>query len=1090
MTEDIDHEVEDRSNVTVAIRLKPPEDSSEDFKETFDATHTTVTVRDPLSRGRSEHHFRFSRVFTPEHGQEPVFDFVARPLIGQLLRGFNSCCFAYGQTGSGKTHSVFGEGNAEKRGMLARSIEYLFEKIEELARSMEVGMAVSFAEVYLDSVRDLGRFYVEKHGVGQPKRQRGVSECAIDGGHGVADVNGRRRAKTSHDDMDVTDTYLNQDLEIHESPQGLVYVEDLSLIPVSNIRDVLEVANLGVKMRATYETRLNARSSRSHTIFTLSVAQKSKNTKGGGIIASAVNFVDLAGSERLARSQSEGRRFQEAVVINTSLSALGKVVLALASNHRSHVPYRDSKLTRMLQNSLGGNSYTTLLATIDPSVRNYEESLNSLLFADRCKNVQNKPVQSASSEEGNSQGRTVRILMAELVELKRKLEMRPMAISPAIGSSSAPKSPQHQQQHQLQQQQQQQQQVQQAHARASDAGCIGDVVASDGSGKDVAQGGIVASNIAALDTMLAEDAAGGIGASAAKVAAQELQVAASASSGVHVASADASAPSAPVIAAEGITAPLGPAATRDIERLAQTLAAEQSVSQEKAALQGAKFGAAAVARTKESKQQAELMRQAKERLQMERMQTREICGKVDKAEEHVEQAWQEFYERDLERRHRVAELKKNIQEREAEIKRCTCSLHYVNTIVVRDNQNDIDSRDQFTTEVMKSRKSKLRNVPRELQQDTSDPSVVAQLDCEATMRLEARRNRSSNDIRALRESHGDDQCMFDAQQQRRLNSQEIECESVAAELELVTVSSRQSQQELHADLISAHDLIQQLRRLLNELSSGRTPAQQKTGVRRPQWELKELQTLLRGVDDDRDSNMLLDETALRKLRAGVAEIRKQLTRSQRVASTVPLAAPLVPTPATAPQSAIVGTGCGTIALAPSSARIIPADPAIGAVVGPNKVGTNDVWDAEEFARDFCKGAEDTARGLATDTMSLHHLDQGRLRSLCLALWRRVLMTPDARETEKLRLREEIAKELGCHSRVDQIRQLEQDLASYEVRVKIEEERVHQLGIALTCRSFGHKAAGSGAKGAAAVKIGRGGLPGRRPASAGPGARWC
>merc|ERR1712039_273768 len=111
------------------------------------------------------------------------------------------------------------------------------------------------------------------------------------------------------------------------------------------------------------------------------------------------------------------------------------------------------------------------------------------------------------------------------------------------------------------------------------------------------------------------------------------------------------------------------------------------------------------------------------------------------------------------------------------------------------------------------------------------------------------------------------------------------------------------------------------------------------------------------------------------------------------------------------------------------------------------------------------------------------------QSVCLALWRRARMTAAARESEKLRLREEVAKELGCHSRVDQIRQLERDIASYQVRIRVEEERAHQLGIALKCCTLGGKVAGSGAKAAAAVKAGRGGQFGRRPASAGPRARW-
>ncbi|CAE7451019.1 KIN14S [Symbiodinium natans] len=109
-----------------------------------------------------EHNFTFDRVFSPDDGQEAVFEVVAKPLVDNLLDGFNSCCFAYGQTGSGKTHSVFGEGNKEQRGLLARSIEYLFDRIEAQSQHKEVGMVVSFLEIYLDQVRDLGRWYMSR----------------------------------------------------------------------------------------------------------------------------------------------------------------------------------------------------------------------------------------------------------------------------------------------------------------------------------------------------------------------------------------------------------------------------------------------------------------------------------------------------------------------------------------------------------------------------------------------------------------------------------------------------------------------------------------------------------------------------------------------------------------------------------------------------------------------------------------------------------------------------------------------------------------------------------------------------------------
>jgi len=144
-------------------------------------------------------------------------------------------------------------------------------------------------------------------------------------------------------------------------------VKDAAVIPVTNEQDVMAVIDQGLKLRATHETKMNAVSSRSHTVFTVTVVQKDNST--GEQVYGKLNLVDLAGCERLKKSESQGMRLKEALHINTSLTALGKVVMALDPNaNQSHVPYRDSKLTRLLQNSLGGNSYTTLLATVHPQV--------------------------------------------------------------------------------------------------------------------------------------------------------------------------------------------------------------------------------------------------------------------------------------------------------------------------------------------------------------------------------------------------------------------------------------------------------------------------------------------------------------------------------------------------------------------------------------------------------------------------------------------------------------------------------------------------------------------------------------------------
>jgi hypothetical protein len=211
------------------------------------------------------------------------------------------------------------------------------------------------------------------------------------------------------------------DLAIHEDQQGEVFVKDLTKISVSSVEDALAVVADGLKLRATHETKMNAVSSRSHTVFTLILTQTDR-ASGSGTVGK-VNLVDLAGSERLKKSESEGMRLKEAVHINSSLTALGKVVMALdPQNSGSHVPYRDDKLTRVLQNSLGGNSYTTLVATIHPCEEYSEECLSTLQFANRCRVVQNQPRVMYTGEE-SSEAKDLRIknLTDENKQLRKRL---------------------------------------------------------------------------------------------------------------------------------------------------------------------------------------------------------------------------------------------------------------------------------------------------------------------------------------------------------------------------------------------------------------------------------------------------------------------------------------------------------------------------------------------------------------------------------------------------------------------------------------------------------------------------------------------
>ncbi|CAN0022263.1 unnamed protein product, partial [Discosporangium mesarthrocarpum] len=373
------------------------------FITNFPDNKKKICIRDPAAHNKNlgEIYFSFDHVFWTECSQEEIFQAVAKPQVENILAGFNCCCFAYGQTGSGKTYSMFGQGGGDTRGMIPRCMEEIFVQLEILAKEREVAVVVSFLEIYCDQVRDLGEAYMSQSHAGgenlkttsdiyrqmrsakqvsfQPRKRGSAGANLLHGGAGGAGS--------------VWETYPSMDLKIHEDVHGNVF--DLSLIPVTTLEEVLDIINLGLKLRATHETKMNQVSSRSHTVFTATVVQKDPVTEE--VVTGMLNLVDLAGSERIKKSESEGQRRKEALHINSSLTALGKARTASQfmaldpSAGQTHIPYRDSKLTRLLQNSLGGNSFTVVLATVHPISRFADECLSTLQFANRCRSVQNQP---------------------------------------------------------------------------------------------------------------------------------------------------------------------------------------------------------------------------------------------------------------------------------------------------------------------------------------------------------------------------------------------------------------------------------------------------------------------------------------------------------------------------------------------------------------------------------------------------------------------------------------------------------------------------------------------------------------------------
>lgn len=291
--------------------------------------------------------FTFDRVFAPseigglEWTQKAVFEFAGQPIIEDIFTGYNGTIFAYGQTGSGKTHTMQGPSLQDQlqQGIIPRAIHAIFDRIYKTDEHIEFTVQVSYVEIYLERVRDL--LDPKKHNLG-----------------------------------------------IREHPTRGVYVEGMSEEYVTSPSEMFYFLDLGATNRATSATGMNEGSSRSHSVFVVAITQK--DTQEGTSRRGNLYLVDLAGSEMVRKTGASGQQLEEAKMINKSLSALGNVINALTDANASHVPYRNSKLTRMLQESLGGNARTALIICCSPSSYNAPEILSTLRFGNRAKAIQNK----------------------------------------------------------------------------------------------------------------------------------------------------------------------------------------------------------------------------------------------------------------------------------------------------------------------------------------------------------------------------------------------------------------------------------------------------------------------------------------------------------------------------------------------------------------------------------------------------------------------------------------------------------------------------------------------------------------------------
>ncbi|TEA28871.1 hypothetical protein DBR06_SOUSAS4010088, partial [Sousa chinensis] len=362
-------------NVKVVVRCRPLNDREKSmcYKQavSVDEMRGTITVHKTDSSNEPPKTFTFDTVFGPESKQLDVYNLTARPIIDSVLEGYNGTIFAYGQTGTGKTFTMEGvRAVPELRGIIPNSFAHIFGHIAKAEGDTRFLVRVSYLEIYNEEVRDL---------LGKDQTQR---------------------------------------LEVKERPDVGVYIKDLSAYVVNNADDMDRIMTLGHKNRSVGATNMNEHSSRSHAIFTITIECSEKGVDGNmHVRMGKLHLVDLAGSERQAKTGATGQRLKEATKINLSLSTLGNVISALVDGKSTHVPYRNSKLTRLLQDSLGGNSKTMMCANIGPADYNYDETISTLRYANRAKNIKNKARINEDPKDA-----LLRQFQKEIEELKKKLE--------------------------------------------------------------------------------------------------------------------------------------------------------------------------------------------------------------------------------------------------------------------------------------------------------------------------------------------------------------------------------------------------------------------------------------------------------------------------------------------------------------------------------------------------------------------------------------------------------------------------------------------------------------------------------------------
>ncbi|XP_065711310.1 kinesin-like protein KIF1B isoform X12 [Patagioenas fasciata] len=392
------------ASVKVAVRVRPfnSRETSKESKCIIQMQGNSTSIINPKNPKEAPKSFSFDYSYwshtSPEDpcfaSQSRVYNDIGKEMLLHAFEGYNVCIFAYGQTGAGKSYTMMGKQEESQAGIIPQLCEELFEKINDNSNEeMSYSVEVSYMEIYCERVRDL--------------------------------LNPKNKGN----------------LRVREHPLLGPYVEDLSKLAVTSYTDIADLMDAGNKARTVAATNMNETSSRSHAVFTIVFTQKKHDTETDLCTekVSKISLVDLAGSERADSTGAKGTRLKEGANINKSLTTLGKVISALAEVSKKKkktdfIPYRDSVLTWLLRENLGGNSRTAMVAALSPADINYDETLSTLRYADRAKQIKCNAV---INEDPNA--KLVRELKEEVTRLKDLLRAQGLGdiIDTSMGSLTA-----------------------------------------------------------------------------------------------------------------------------------------------------------------------------------------------------------------------------------------------------------------------------------------------------------------------------------------------------------------------------------------------------------------------------------------------------------------------------------------------------------------------------------------------------------------------------------------------------------------------------------------------------------------------------